>query len=108
VYDTPLTPGYDLSLSFNGVYRSAVKMQLAPTLGSASVLQSSSYGILNASAAVSHQAWRATAYVTNLLDKQEILVPPNQGTPENNLSGLANDYVVNPPREVGLRVAYSF
>jgi outer membrane receptor protein involved in Fe transport len=108
VYDTPLTPGYDLSLSFNGVYRSAVKMQLAPTLGSATVLQSSSYGILNASAAVSHQAWRATAYVTNLLDKQEILVPPNQGTPANNLGSLANDYVVNPPREIGLRLAYSF
>jgi iron complex outermembrane recepter protein len=108
VYDTPVTPGYDLSLSVNGVYRSAVKMQLAPTLGSASVLQSSSYGILNASAMVSHQAWRATAYVTNLLDKQEILVPPNQGTPANNLGGLANDYVVNPPREIGLRLAYSF
>jgi iron complex outermembrane receptor protein len=108
MYDTPITPGYDLSLSFNGVYRSAVKMQLAPTLGSATVLQSSSYGILNASAMVSHQAWRATAYVTNLLDKQEILVPPNQGTPANNLGGLANDYVVNPPREVGLRVAYTF
>ena len=108
VYDTLLTPGYGLSLSLNGVYRSAVKMQLAPTLGSATVLQSSSYGILNASAAVSHQAWRATAYVTNLLDKQEVLVPPNQGTPANNLGALANDYVVNPPREIGVRLAYSF
>ncbi len=108
VYDTIVTPGYDLSLSFNGVYRSAVKMQLAPTLGSATVLQSSSYEILNASASVRHQAWRVTAYVTNLLDKQEILVPPNQGTPANDLGGLANDYVVNPPREIGLRVGYSF
>jgi iron complex outermembrane recepter protein len=108
VFDTLLTPGYDMTLSLNGVYRSAVKMQLAPTLGSASVLQSSSYGILNASAAVSHQPWRGTLYVTNLTDKQEVLVPPNQGTPDNNLGGLANDYVVNPPREVGLRLSYTF
>jgi outer membrane receptor protein involved in Fe transport len=95
-------------LSLNGVYRSAVKMQLAPTLGSASVLQSSSYGILNTSVTVSHQAWRTTLYVSNLLDKQEILVPPNQGTPANDLGTLANDYVVNPPREIGVRVGYSF
>jgi outer membrane receptor protein involved in Fe transport len=108
LYDTILTPGYDMTLSLNGVYRSAVKMQLAPTLGSATVLQSSSYGILNASAAVTHQGWRVTAYVTNLLDKQEVLVPPNQGTPANNLGMLANDYVVNPPRETGVRIAYSF
>jgi outer membrane receptor protein involved in Fe transport len=108
LYDTIFTAGYDLSLSLNGVYRSAVKMQLAPTLGSTTVLQSSSYGILNTSAAVSHQQWRVTAYVTNLLDKQEVLVPPNQGTPANNLGMLANDYVVNPPRETGVRIAYSF
>src|SRR6185312_2865434 len=107
-YDTLVATGYELGLSLNGVYRSAVKMQLAPTLGSATVLQSSSYGILNASAAVTHQAWRYTAYVTNLLNKEEILVPPNQGTPANNLGMLANDYVINPPREIGVRVGYTF
>ena len=83
-------------------------MQLAPTLGSATVLQSSSSGILHTSVAVSHQAWRTTLYDTNLLDKQEILVPPNQGTAANDLGMLANDYVVNPPREIGVRVGYSF
>ena len=108
LYDTPVAPGYDMTLSLNGVYRSAVKMQLAPTLGSASVLQSSSYGILNSSVAVSHLAWRTTLYVTNLLDKQDILVPPNQGTPANDLGMLANDYVINPPREIGVRVGYTF
>ncbi|MDB6158804.1 MAG: TonB-dependent receptor [Gammaproteobacteria bacterium] len=108
LYDTSITPGYDLALSLNGVYRSAVKMQLAPTLGSPTVQQSSSYGILNASAAVSHKPWRYTAYVTNLLNKQEILVPPSQISDGNNLGKLANDYVVNPPREIGLRIAYEF
>jgi outer membrane receptor protein involved in Fe transport len=108
LYDTNIAQGYDLALSLNGVYRTAVKMQLAPTLGAATVQQSSSYGILNASAAVNHKPWRVTAYVTNLLNKQEVLVPPSQISDGNNLDKLANDYVVNPPREIGLRVAYAF
>jgi iron complex outermembrane recepter protein len=108
LYDTILTPGYDLGLSLNGVYRSSVKMQLAPTLGAATVQQSSSYQILNFSAAVSHQSWRYTLYVTNLLDRQEILVPPVQPGADNDFNMLANDYVVNPPREIGLRVGYKF
>ena len=32
LYNTLITQGYDLTLSLNGVYRTAVKMQLAPTL----------------------------------------------------------------------------
>jgi hypothetical protein len=107
-YDTILTPGYDLGLSLNGVYRSSVKMQLAPTLGAATVQQSSSYQILHFSAAVSHQSWRYTLYVTNLLDRQEILVPPVQPGADNDFNMLANDYVVNPPREIGVRVGYKF
>jgi iron complex outermembrane receptor protein len=108
LYDTILTPGYDLSLALNGVYRSAVKMQLAPTLGSATVQQSSSYEIFNFSAAVNHNSWRYTAYVTNLLDRQEILIPPTQPGAANDFNMLANDYVVNPPREIGVRVGYKF
>ena len=108
LYDTILTPGYDLSLSLNGVYRSAAKMQLAPTLGSTTVQQSSSYEILNFSASVNHNAWRYTAYVTNLLDRQEILVPPTQPGAENDFYKLADDSIVNPPREVGLRIGYKF
>ena len=108
MYDTILTPGYDLALSLNGVYRSLVKMQLAPTLGSSTVQQSSSYEILNFSAAVNHNSWRYTAYVTNLLNRQEILVPPLQPGAENDFNRLADDSIVNPPREVGLRIAYKF
>jgi outer membrane receptor protein involved in Fe transport len=108
VYDTPIAPAYDLGLSLNGVYRTAVKMQLAPTLGSTTVQQSSSYGILNASATVNHKPWHLMGYVTNLLDKQEVLVPPSQISPGNNFDKLADDYVINPPRTVGVRVGYSF
>jgi outer membrane receptor protein involved in Fe transport len=108
LYDTPIAAGYDLALSLNGVYRSPMKMQLAPTLGSATVQQSSSYEIFNASATVNHKPWHLTGYVTNLFDRQEVLVPPSQIAAGNNFDRLADDYVINPPRTVGVRVGYSF
>jgi iron complex outermembrane receptor protein len=104
-YDTILSPGYDLVLAANGVYRSAVPMQLTPTLGVTSVQYSSSYEIMNLSAAITHKPWRATLYCKNVLDRQNILVPPTQF---NELDKLTNDYVVSPPREVGIRLAYTF
>lgn len=104
-YDRNLKPGYDLTLSLNGTYRSAVLLGLASAEGDTPVQRSSSYAIANFSATVDHKPWRAVWYVTNLLDKQEILVPPyNPG----QVGGLTNDYVVNRPRETGLRIAYTF
>jgi len=103
-----LAPSYDLSVSFNGVYRSAVKMQLAPTLGSASVQQSSSYEIFNLSATVTHAAWHTTLYATNLFDREQVLVPPPQAGAANDFNGLANDELVNPPRQIGVRIGYKF
>jgi len=69
------------------------------------VQYSSSYEIMNLSAAITHKPWRATLYCTNVLDRQNILVPPTQF---NELDKLTNDYIVSPPREVGIRVAYTF
>jgi hypothetical protein len=40
-----------------------------------------------------------------VFDKQEILAPPSQ---PNQFDNLTNDYLVNQPRTIGLRVAYSF
>jgi outer membrane receptor protein involved in Fe transport len=103
-----LTQEYDLTLSLNGVYRAAEKMSLAPVLGSTTIQQSSSYEVMNLSAAVNHKSWRYTAYVTNLLNKQEILVPPPQAAAGQNFDKLADDYLVNPPRVIGIRVRYTF
>lgn len=105
MYDMPLTPGYDLALNVNGTYRSTVPMQLTPTLGTTTVQRSGSFELVNLSAALHHRPWRATVYVTNLFDRQNILVPPTQ---MNELGKLTNDYIVNPPREIGLRLAYRF
>ena len=105
IYDIGLTPGYDLALSANGVYRSAVALQVAPGVGGTTIQHSSTYEIANFNAALNHKPWRATLYVTNVFDKQEILAPPSQ---PNQVNNLTNDYLVNPPREMGIRVSYSF
>ncbi len=104
-YAVPLSATYDLQLMANGVYRSKVPMQLSPTLGVTTVQYSSTYELMNLQAAVTHLNWRGTFYITNVFDRQNILVPPTQF---NELGKLTNDYVVSQPREIGLRLAYSF
>ena len=104
-YGRSLLPGYDLILALNGTYRTPIKFGLTPTLGNATVSQSSSFEMMNLSAAINHKPWSVVGYVTNLLDRQNILVPPTQ---PNEVNNLTDDYVVNRPREVGIRVAYTF
>jgi iron complex outermembrane receptor protein len=104
-YFRPLAPDYDLTVSLNGTYRSPVTLGLANSLGTTTVEKSSNYQIFNMLAAVDHKSWRITAYVKNLLDTQDVLAPPTQ---PNQLDNLTDDYVVNPPREVGVRLAYSY
>jgi len=105
IYDIPLTPEYDLALTANGVYRSAVALQVAPSVGTNTIQHSSSFEILNFNAALTHAHWRAAFYVTNVLDKQEILSPPTQ---PDQVDNLTNDYLVNPPRVIGVRLGYNF
>jgi len=104
-YDLAVAADYDLALAANAVYRSAVPMQLTPSLGVTSVQYSSSYEMVNVNATLNHKPWRTTLYVTNLFDRENILVPPTQF---NELGNLTNDYIVSIPREVGVRVAYIF
>jgi iron complex outermembrane receptor protein len=105
IYDIGLAPSYDLTLSANGVYRSAVALQVAPSLSLTTIQHSSSYAVMNLNAVLNHKAWRATAYMLNLFDKQAILAQPSQ---PNQVQNLTNDYLVSPPREVGVRLGYFF
>ena len=105
IYDINVAPGYVLTLSPNGVYRSATALQLAPSVGTTTIQHSSTYEIMNFNIALSHAPWRATLYVSNVFDKEEILAPPSQ---PNQLDNLTNDFLVNPPREFGLRLGYTF
>src|SRR4029077_20196600 len=77
IYDIGLAPSYDLTLSANGVYRSAVALQVAPSLSLTTIQHSSSYEVMNLNAVLNHQGWRATAYLLNLFDKQAILGQPS-------------------------------
>lgn len=105
IYDLNLMPGYGVAFTVNGVYRSPVALQVAPTLGNTTVQHSSSFETMNLNAVLTHDSWHFTAYVTNVFDKEEILAPPSQ---PNQVDNLTNDYLVNPPREVGIRIGYSF
>ncbi len=102
-YQHVLTPGYMLALSVNGSYHSSIRMGL-PT-GNVPAQRSSSYLVMNMSASISHDPMRYTLYVTNLLDKEELLVPPPL---PNAFDNLTNDTIVNQPRMIGARVTYLF
>jgi iron complex outermembrane recepter protein len=104
-YALTAAPSYDLVFALNANYRTPIKFALAPTLGSSTVSQSTSYQTVNFAATLSHQPWRLIAYVKNVFDKEEILVPPAQ---PDELNNLTNDVVVNRPREIGLRIGYAF
>ncbi len=104
-YFRTIAPDYDLTVSLNGVSRSPITMNLASGLGTSSVQKSSAYNVFNLQAALKHKSWRMTLYVKNLFDVEETLAPPTQ---PNELSNLTNDTVVNRPREVGLRLGYSY
>ncbi len=108
LYETPVAPGYSLKLVLNGVYRTPMALSLAPTLGSTTIQQSSSYGIMNFNATLKHDSWHFTGYVTNLLNKEEFLIPHVQVGPGEDLSKLADDYLINPPRQIGVRVGFTF
>jgi len=105
-YGSALTPGYDLLLSLNGSYHSLILFDYSATPGFTSgVRKSSSFEMMNLTAAVTHQGWKFALYGTNILNRQNILVPPSQ---PNQLGDLTNDYTVSRPREVGLRIGYAF
>ncbi|MDE2138522.1 MAG: TonB-dependent receptor [Gammaproteobacteria bacterium] len=105
VYDIELARGYDLTLSGNSSYRSAVALQLAPSVGTTTIQHSTAYEVTNLNATLHHDAWHVTLYCTNLFDKEVILAQPSQ---PNQLDNLTNDYLVNPPREIGVRLGYAF
>ena len=104
-YDTPLVAGYDLNVLLNGTYHSVILLNLSNSLGTTAVQKSSTYEVFNLAATINHLPWHVTAYATNLFDRQEILAPPVQ---PNEVDNLTNDFLINRPREVGLRAGYSF
>jgi iron complex outermembrane recepter protein len=104
-YKHNLSSGYVLTLSLNDTYRSPMYLSLNSGLGTfASRAQVSSENIVNGSAAVSHGQWSLGMYATNLTNKRVVLSPP----PLPEAGALTNSYFINQPREIVVRLGYSF
>jgi iron complex outermembrane recepter protein len=101
-YRHRLLPDYGLELSLGATYRSHTLLALS---GAASGLETSAFYVLNLSATLTHDSWSLLGYVTNLADKWAILSPPAQ---PGRLNNLGNDYIINQPRQVGVRLFYYF
>ena len=104
-YARTLVAGYDLSTSLNGVYRSTVPLFLTPPN---SQYHSQAYGLANLSATVTHNPWHTGLYVTNLFDKRANLTPYVLPSAFTNGGGLIQNNTYNLPREVGIKIGYSF
>lgn len=104
-YGRSIAPQYSMLLSANVTYVGSVLTTLPTVIYSQSPLPA--YSIGNLSAAISHHPYELTLYATNVADKRAVLglndisIPPIVGA-------LARFDVINRPREVGLRVKYSF
>ena len=100
-YERRVAPGYDLALSLNGTYKSAIPFQIL--IPGTTPSQSSKIEIANLSATLTHKPWQVATYITNLFDKRALLVPAS-----GPVGNLYNQSTINRPREVGLRLGYSF
>jgi outer membrane receptor protein involved in Fe transport len=103
-YDRNLMPGYHMTLTLNDTYSGKEWLSTFPVLGEAPQ-QSDAIQLVNLSASVKHDAWRAGVYVTNLFDRRVTLIP---GIPDPSTNGLNQSNVINQSRLVYLRMGYSF
>jgi iron complex outermembrane recepter protein len=101
-YNRSLMPGYESVTTLNATYRDRILVSLDPTVPS-----TPSMALINMSTAVSHNSWTATGYVKNLADRRTVVFPPT-GIGVGGLNDLPNDYLINRPREIGVRISYAF
>jgi outer membrane receptor protein involved in Fe transport len=103
-YEFELSNGYRIATSLNDTYRSKVLLSNFGILGNAP-LASEPMNIVNASVAVNNDAWLIGLYATNLTNKRVLLSPGNLDPFTNN---LATQSSINQPREIYVRLRYSF
>lgn len=103
-YEHPFPSGWDVSASLNGTYRGDVPLFLSQAQAA---FRSPPIGLFNLSATVSRGSWKVGGYVTNLADRRVPLVP---AVPRPILldADLVSHELINPPRELGVRLGYKF
>jgi iron complex outermembrane receptor protein len=105
-YDTKVAPGYSLNLSLNATYSARVPLYLSQVQ---SQYQTPPYGLANFAATLRHNGWHAGAYIKNLADRRVALIPAvvNPALYPQAQQLLATE-IINPPREIGVRVGFEF
>jgi hypothetical protein len=104
IYGLNFGPDYRLTLSLNNTYTSSIATTYFSILGIAPT-KVPSIDLTNASANLAHGPWRAGIFVTNLTNKYEIL---GRGLQDPTTNYLSYTQSFNPPREIYLRMGYSF
>ena len=103
-YNRMIASNYQLDVSLNGIYRGDVPLFLSQNQAQ---FRSPPFGLFNLSASVSHDKWHTGVYVTNLANRRVTLIPT---VPRAILLDvdLATTELINPPRQIGVRLGYSF
>jgi len=103
-YTRMIAANYQLDVSFNQIYRGDVPLFLSQNQAQ---FRSPPFGLSNLSASINHEKWRAGVYVTNLANRRVTLIPT---VPRAILLDvdLATTELINPPRQIGVRLGYSF
>jgi iron complex outermembrane recepter protein len=106
-YTRALSPDYLWRISLNDTYRSSMYITTfaVPVIGLGEGTTIAGMNIVNFSTSVTHKSWRLGLYGTNVFDKRVPLSPAPQSLFSN---GLGNPITINPPREIDLRLAYTF
>jgi len=106
-YTQPLGAARKIAYTLNAVYRGSSLNSLGTIANNYDPMVLGGYTLVNASAITSlNDHWRIGAYVSNAFDKRAVLGAPTRPVPF--LGNLANVYSINTPREISLRVSYSW
>jgi iron complex outermembrane receptor protein len=105
-YERNIAAGYNLTLSLNDTYRSAMVFSTYTTTATPTIPVTSGMDIVNVSAWVKHESWRLGLLVTNVTDKRAILDPGIAGP--GDVNKLFYEETINQPREISVRLGYSF
>ena len=103
-YERNLSAGLHMTASLNNTFRSKVVLSNFGILGQAP-LTAEKLSVMNASIAVARDAWLVGLYATNLTDERVLLSP---GNPDPSTANLSTASLINQPREISLRLNYSF
>jgi iron complex outermembrane receptor protein len=104
-YEVTLAPSYTAVASLNSTYTGNIRNGLPNVRNPYTPLPS--YVIDNFSLSVNHQHWQFIAYSNNLTDKRAIIAGPAISTAAV-VGSLVDANTINRPRQIGVKVGYSF